>query len=992
MEALYSATDPVLISKYQRALQDLQRSEIGYCMAQSLLQNPSPNCRYFGALTFTVVIQTNTFTPDTYGAILAEMLARVGDFSALSGHQFIVRKLLSNISLLYVKTSGFFSDPVEAVLGMLMPGRRPAAADPATYAGLARDQWLLLLSFLTVLVEDIAKLQDFRAPVHRHVRHGVFPCLEAVYGCLARSAPDPPVVLKSLECLASWMAYIPNASADFRYDDIGVFLHYLMRHLFSEDLHATLEASNLCLSVFNDILELNAPLIPVQDKNTLYQSVCGPWGERYVEKALDNISPFVDIFLTILQLTCVRLAKTILDPESMSVVSFALRLSEFPGVPCIEDTVSERMLLFWEDFAAVFQESPETFEDLDRDVRFVQRKNDIFRLLSQVYWKKAHVPDHETYREIFHEFNAYRSNVSDYFLVLYSILKLELYETMVLSLAGMDAASYPAKMADIDATLYLLFKINDDSVYFESQTAPLAELTLRLYESLLLANLLATLSAHSLQAMTPFYLQTLVRFLSSTEFFLKTERGRPFLKPVFETLLPVVQVRPDTSQVQHTATALLALKSVTKICEECSLFLVPMLPDLEKIVVLMLKDHTYDALVRLRMFNAYSVIALNIADLGHYAQVLHGMILAIAAAAAETLKETSTFPETQDDYVISLLSCLVNIAKGSVHSDEAVEQMSEQQKNQYREFWRADPAHIKPLIASIIEEFSFKYQKRGYALVIEKCTLVMKVGFGESLGGPFEMGPQVISEYCVSVMQALAGTRASAHEAAPEPLARMVAVPHVYGLMQCLISTSYRVLEPELVHGLMRGAIVDFLSMLGQDPDAVKAAVDVSTTVFEKKPGLFLYSPDLSKMLEFLLDCLHANEASVVKSALKFWYVLLLRKNGTQQDAQFLSQILVDHGIGDAFTQNLVSSFVQAPRSNLEHFYQTFRALIGKYSVHAKHWLLKALDGKILPKMGEKDTTLFLQKLLVTRGRRTANDVLRDFWLQTNGMVDYNAR
>lgn len=86
------------------------------------------------------------------------------------------------------------------------------------------------------------------------------------------------------------------------------------------------------------------------------------------------------------------------------------------------------------------------------------------------------------------EFHAYRSSASDFFLVVYPLLNSDFYRQMSksLTLASLDIQTNAGHLLDVEAAMYLLFKTNDDTVYFESQAGLLAPLATEIFQSVFL--------------------------------------------------------------------------------------------------------------------------------------------------------------------------------------------------------------------------------------------------------------------------------------------------------------------------------------------------------------------------------------------------------------------------------------------------------------------------------------------------------------------------
>lgn len=1006
METLYSSNDPNAVFTYQKELQAIQKSPQGFAVASYLLEQQSRNCKYFGALTYAVVIQNSDLNNETLQALTGSIQGHIGqllnDSPQISSHLFILKKLMSDLSMLYIKNPSF-ANPIWVFLKSM---GNDQGSDILTFTAsvsrLNSVQLGLLLMYFSILVEDVLKLNDHASAINSAVKKDVFPLLEVTFEYLMYLKENKQLLddmdIQSLETLNSWMSYIPNNNGDARYDskEIALIIKFLLQH-FQQPVDGNNEQKmasfKLALQIFNEILEVNSPLLSMEQKLSLYSILftLGEWGDQFMnqiifserrEEFTEEVTAFVDLVLTVLQLNAIRLSKSILDASTQNILSIALRLTSIDGTPNSEEFISERMLEFWEELANVYQDSNDMFDILFQEAQdplfrdnFELEKKTIFNEVAKVYWRKIHLPNLSIYKDIRSEFIGYRIAVAEFFIGVYALLKSDFYEMMCESLIEYIGkfSENPVLIADIEATLYLLYKINDDTVYFESQERLITPFSQKIFAS----NLLGTFKDTSISDdKGHLFNSTLILYIASNEFYFKTSEGNVYLGQVFDMLFPIIMANSSNL-------SLLASKTATKICEECSLSLTGFLANLEVIVIEMLRNSSIDSLIRLRMFNAYSVIAKNIGDVNEHAEIIKGMILTINEASQAMMSAVgSTFSESDEEYLVSLVSCLVNIGKGSSLTDEEIEQLLTEQEVNYRQFWKADPLGIKPAVLEIVTKYSLENQTLSQnTMVIEKCLQVFKMGLGESLGGPFEFDQDTIAQYLVSVME---------NNRNPN------AVPYIFGLFESMIVTNFRNLSDELVGGLIDRLFIQRLEFLKTDPDMIKSGIDIFSKIIEYKPSLIIHLPIfVNTIIPFALEGFDANESFIIKSVLKFWITTINLKRGTKDDHEILTRLFIDLGLGKMVTFKLMPSFLRCTRSHLEYYYNVFRSLVGKFPIPFKQWLTESLEElkkTALARTDPKETNMFIHKLMITRGRRTANDVLKLFWLTANGLVEYNSQ
>lgn len=909
---------------------------------------------------------------------------------------------MSNLSLLFLRFSDHIRNPLTYLLqalGSQSPESRPFEE---LISALPVENFKLVLEFYTICIEDVVKQSVLPLLMNSTIKETIFAdfrtAVSYVNFLLQKNSATTDVIFQTSHTISAWMSYIPNISGECRYslEDMSPFIDFLFYH-FKTELHlqdeAIADTITNCMNTFTEVLETNPTLLSTDVKLSLYSILFaeGEWGEHFLNSVIltdmryeheTEVMAFVDLVSALAQLNSIRISKTILESMTQNILRRLFLMSSIPGVPFIDESVSERTLIFWEELANVYEDSGDVFEALFESKAdpayqqaFEHEKTVIFEEVAKIYWTKIRYQDADLYLSMKTDFNSYRSNVADLFLVIYNILKSPFYATLTADLVERihQLSKGNCDLADLEASLFLLYKINDDSAYFESQSEVLLPFSKRILESGLIE---AFASVSETKTITTVASSTLIQYLASNIFFFKLDEGYPYLRKVFDFLFPLIVG-------QASPTSLLASKTATKICEECSTRLLGILPDLELIVIEMLRNPSIDSLIRLRMFNAYSVIARSINEIQEHAHIIHGAVTAVKDASKAMIESVSdVLQEEQEEYLLSLLSCIVNIAKGSGLPDEMIEKMLDEEKSSYSEFWSNDSLQVKPLVLSILGYFSMEFKPMAQkTLVVEKCVNTFKAGLREELGGPFSFDGNVIADYVCQVMS---------HSPNPN------AVPYLFSLIECYISVNYKVMDPMMFRAIIDRVFVSNIEFLKSDPDMIKSGIDIFTKTLEVRPSLVLtYDVFKTSILSFALFGLDTKELFIIKSMLKFWNSLLSLKKGSKEDHVTVDELFQNEQLGLAMVSKLLSSFLQAARSSLENYYSIFRALLGKYPMQLKGWLVHALasDPAInRSKVSEKDLEMFINKLLITRGRRTANEVLKNFWLTTNGLVDYNSQ
>lgn len=975
-------------------------------LASHLLDLNSANCRYFGALSYTVAIQNLDLpSEEQLNQIILSLgihIRRLTETSPASNLP-VLRKLISNLAQVFIhyhnKSRNPLSTFIEAIANTTFDDHQSFATCISSFSPLHLN---LLLLFFSIIIEDVTRLNDFKLSVHNAIRSHIFPflitCVDYMKHLHSQNRLPHDVDLEALKTVSSWFTYIPNIGGDLRFlaDDIVSIIEYLMIHLQGDCVVKDEERLRLCkecLAIFSEILEGNAALLSMETKLTLYSYLFdeGSWGSQFLHKIAltdareefdEEVNAYVFLAIVIAQLNLIRLSKSILEPQTRNVLSILYQLTAIPGVPFIDESYSEQILIFWEEFANVYVDLEDLVDILlesNNDPGFAEafenEKRRIFDEVAKIYWSKSQIPGFSAYQSIKTDFFSYRSNVADFFMVLYNLLKAPFYQ----SLAGFVVEKSVSNdldeksIAELEASLFFLYKINDDSSYYELQTRELVPFSNSIFNSGVLQAFRSLPSKFDLYVA---YTSTFLHYLNSNEFFFASDEGSEHLNNALDYLFPIIMAG-------QKPLSYLASKTVTNLCERCSEKLLKILPSLEPVVLEMLKNPDIDSLVRLRIFNAFSVIARSLSDMEEHARLINGLITTIGDAARSMISMVdSELKEEQEEYLVSLISCIISIAKGSGLPDEIVDNMSDEEQDRYKKFWESDPLQTKQVAFLVVKQLCMEFPPlHQKTIVVEKSMQVFKAGLGEKLNGPLTFDRDTVCQFAIDMNEALTNPNA---------------VPHVFALIEAVINFEFRDLHPEMVKALIDQLVTRKLEFLKTDPDMLKSAIDLSTKIIECKPSLIIYTDDfVNTILSIALEGISANEVFIVKSILKFWTSFILLKKGGKEDQERLSDLILRGQIGQILTVQLLKAFFKAPRSSLEVYYMVFRAIIGKFPVQSKDWLTDALSDPetiAYSKVPSNDLRMFVHRLVVTRGRRAANDVLKSFWLLVNGFVEYNSQ
>lgn len=988
---MYSTRDPEEVNRIQNELQELQRSGDGYQLAGMLMKQPSRNCQFFGALTYAVVI--NRMGPkldfDKLEILVREMEGHIYDTirnGALETSMFIIRKLLSNLSLVFISNHQMYSNPVESLLQSICGN-----ADISTaIGGLSDVHLMVLLIFSSVIVEDIAK-QERTAEIHTVVERELYKDLVITYNFLNSNSRSVAIDSLALDCLNSWVTYISVAESNsqVRYTSVEALITFLFNHfLIQQDPEEgeALKLINKAVGVLTEILEINPRMLTPEMKSYLDDLLFQPqnWGAYYIDKIIlgeskdmyqEEIESFVNLLITFLQNDILKLSKSIMQESTQYKIKALVTLTNFPGIPIEDESVSDQFLTFWEEFINIYVDDTDTFDAMFSDapndkLNFLAKRNEIINDICSIYWNKIHLPELNILEANKLEFLHYRSGVSDLFIAGYSLLSVPFYEKLTKSISAniLEIDGNPEKIIDIESTLYLLFKITEDCTFYESQSSVLIRHVDLLFESRLL-DVMKLYPAE--EGIYRYVYSTFVNFLSSIQFYLKGDRGSPYLGTIFNLLFSIILNGPQSLSLNTSRTVL-------KICQECRENLTSFLPTLELLLVEMLKNPLIDGLIRQRMFNAYTSIAQCLKEPSKFSDILNRMLRAIHERAIDVMKSHPQLNENEEDYLLSLLSCICEVGKACEIPEEVDDFYSEEEKFLVNQYWIEDPLLVKDLILNIVKEFFLNYTPLiNNTTCAEKCCLILKAGIREPIEGPFKFSMNTIFNFILAKIGNC----------------NIDSVPYLYGLIETVVIVNHKVLNQDIVGQLVKRVFTDHIDFLKSDPYTINSAIELFATILERNPSLIIGLPVFENaIVGFAIDGLKAHETFIIKSILKFWVALVALKKGSKENQDFIRNMMVNTDLGTLFVFDLVKAFLGTPRSNLDHYYPIFRNLITKYPIELKKWLQVAFKEIKNEKLDEKSIDLLINKIMTTRGQRSANDILKQIWLQFNGLIEFNSR
>ncbi|KAI3402379.2 PDR6 [Candida oxycetoniae] len=1019
IEILYTSKDTSQIESIQQKLQTYQKSSQGYQLGLELLHNDNSTVKYFGALTITVYF--NTFPSESdYLHPFQQLSTIVNQLTIENFHAnaFIIKKLLSCLSLIYAQNYTSF-DPVLLFIGTMKNKSSTTLEDLLENLD-TPIKLELLITFFQIFIEDILKYSNKVSELHQIVHKSVFIHVRTLFQYLLTRYSNLPIdiLLLSIDCLNAWIVYISSAESqsEVRYtDDLSIFITFTLKPLGggggsggggdgdkSDGFLDKIEIYNKSFSALSEFVD-NIPRVLNPFKAEILSIFFGndEFGLTFLNTVFSNkdileenqaeIDNYINLIVNYLTLYLVQIVRNLLDDDTYRIIETMITLTNAPGMAIAEENISSQLTSFWDDFANTLIDDEDALAEIltnpTAKEAYGQRKNVILMEVAIVYFKKIQRPSNKPTTQ---EFIRFRTLAADLFILFYTILGLPLFTTLC-DIVGPN-------LMETEAAIYLVYKITSDLQFYDddeeeegvdenSKTSALIKDIKTIFDR----NVLSLVNSNEAdQQLTT----SLLNLMSNLTFFYKSPTGKQYLASSFDFLFKLVTNQPKGNL------SLVASRTISRICKNTG---EEFLPQLEAILIAMLRNPAIDNFIRERITFSYISVVKSSKNPVELATKIRAILFEIEQHTLHL-----NVPEGLEDYTVSLIACISEIGKACVYPEPIENHLTSFQIREITNYWNEDPLGIKLTILTNLKHFSldspFLSQK---TIVTEICCNILKSGFNEPLPGPFTFDLESILQYIIAKVQ----------------ISTPASIEFLHSLLISTVLTHAKDLSQSQIELVLSSVFVNVVEIILSDIDLIKTSLEVSTIILDLNPRLLLHTNIFPNcILPFALKSFEKHEVSITRALVSFWDVLLKLKKGSQQDQLFVRQLMVEEdkqnplsssssssfslsvsssagasssssssSMGLRLCESLLKAFVLSPRSSLDHYYSLFRTLIAKYPMEFKKWLIHTASnlqvGKV--RFTESEIQQFVNKLMVTRGQRMANTILKEYWLKINKLVEF---
>lgn len=1042
---LYSPHPPSNVIEIQQQLQAIQKSDNGKDLANELLAHEefSNNVKYFGALTYTVQLNTNVTSEEILLQLFKGNLihfTRISAQYALDPHAhnnllIIIKKLMSNLSLIFTNVNEnvnsyslvhHWNNPINTMVKLISSCSSEDLSSwqlgnscvdhlisEAINCSVPYDQLIhfiqssaslnrLALLFTEVIVEDLSKFQSRRtsmskvyATVHEHLYISTVSIVNYnLQVCLSEPANSSSEVTGDLfRCVNAWVSYSSMARNNSPHGkmDLSEMFEHLISLMCLHSGNENFPYSTVIVAILDDVFS-NDPLLMNYDLRTKIEGIFlgvsksgkkfegNEWMMQYMNflvtnemfEELKELSSCVFDFLQIGNLDlCNKLftAATTVDlPTLQQYIKVLLQMTNFPLVPVSQEFFSSKMVDFWLDLCDAYQNlAPDSLRPDTTDLA-----TDIFAQVIEIYLPKISLLNKQKILQddddLLHEFDDFRNAVLDLTESLWSVLGNSKLTGILI--AGVGQPSTNVDIFQVEAMSFLLNKLLSNMTLSECP---------QLCESIasngaFIENVLLLLQTGCQQQAQDKSASTLkLDFVKTSSFLIGTiadyfKLNKDGLGKCVDTLFQCLETcRNNNGQDTANKMELMLTKSLTSLCKVCRNELTFELPNFISILHAMMQPNSpVSYFTREKFFRSMGYIIQSFVESGPEAQGKYIIQM------VEVIEDGIRVSEGNREHTLCLLTCLSELGSGLICPGEIENTTYLQHLNQFKDFWKSDPLQVRARIINILQHVLDQYSKDSEFVEIG-CLII-----GKALPLPDDE-PHFLSYDMGEIMKFMLRYVGSCDLS--------TCLPYLVNLFEKVVVRYKSTLTFQDFDFVFSKFFLDhYQQSIVDDPDLLQVMINFVNLIMELKPSLAINSAHWSSfILPEFLKFLPATEKFTVTAITKFWCRVVNNKKFTREDEDVIkSQVL---SLGQQLVFQTLYASLHTQRSDLQYYTELLRALVAKYPLQLKPWMLQAL-----PQVHNNNVAheRLVNKLFVTRGSRAASNVVLEWWLDCNGLPQLN--
>lgn len=971
---LYQPGPPEELSTLQDVLQQVQRSPYGWQLADSLLECKEQHVQFFGALTFTVKLNSDwkSISEDDATVLCRRLVDWLVKLVDQESAPMVIKKLCSTLVGFFIRFTEFWPHCIRHLVCCFATGRvRPAEE----FAGAPLSSVLLrtigpgakqaVLWFAAILVEEVGKIDvrnienhQYHLKIQSNAEEAIDLMRNAIEmpngnGDLIPTEVDVRIVDAGLKTFQAWVYYSLRTYIELRLDIPRLkSLTQLAINWLADD-----RISETACEVVIDIISQSFAFFTPEDSKCLADVLTSPWAvERFQSLASGDSNwqsiQFSRLLITFAEATVQKLAQSLDTSHGRAMIEMLHGLLTIPGYPQVDDDVSPATFEFWGSLVeyALEVENPE-------DEPWVVEINKEIKRAVEEYWRKIRIPSNNELvswsKEEKDGFMTFRKDVADFVDSTYGLLGKPLFGQFVQQVTQALTPGVTIIWEEIEASLFCLHALSDslgdepsEDVYLE-----------HLFGSNLFI-LLADLGVDiPIKART-----TSVNLIGSYASFFERRPG--FLPPALNFLFTCI----STPILARNAS-----KSIASLCSSCRSTLTTELYAFLQQYEIFATSSNADDIAKERVLCAISYVVQAFPSEHQKLEPLSKLLSYVENDVQRCIVflQRHRVQEAKDGGILAM-RCLVAIGKGLQAPDDVPIVLSPDESPPPIAFWGAGAAGLlQQKIVELIRMVCAAFGSDGE--IIEACCAVFKTGFTEMTPGLFVFPAEIVTGFLMeysaqtATILATASTLIGSHSI-PGSADIHLQVLRLLGFVAELV---VRFGEPQ------------------NDPEVALNVVEFLSRLLRRYVGvLVFYQPgdQLEKLFIFSLESLTIKELPLVKKAAAGFWSSFLSLTVPEQETQNAIDKITE-GCGPRLAEKLCLAVGGGcARSEVDVMTEPLRKLIVK-NLKSKSWLMEALkpDGFPSANLSERDKRVFIEKVIRSRGKLNTNQATREFWLKARG-------
>ncbi|KAF3392598.1 Importin beta-like protein [Penicillium rolfsii] len=1006
---LYSPANqrnPTRINDIHTRLQQLQRGEHAWQIADALLRGPSVHHRFMGALTFTVKVNVSSQDIDEATSLqIFEHLIHNFVMIVKAGEQaMVVQKLASSLVTVFKHSAC----PSERVLwqvaaslahGGYVSEQQAQTVDFSTgvLPNLDTQQVTALLFFSVTLAEATLRLEDepheVSGPAVRRAVTNTQDGLLLVKNILPQISDQHGRALDmqihqtlGSEVMNSWKAWLNVASNCSLPDAAEV---HALAVACGRSIMETLKdphLSELAAATLTQVFESRRSAFDDTSIWVLSQVLADSIVTTQIisltegQEDSDGMT-YVDLLVAYLSHLQLKVFSDPMKPENAKILTVAHNIFKTPGHAVIDDPATPRVLEFWNEIAEGVLDELEA-----NDPRWQMIKAQLAQVVLGLFNKLLYPSSEDLASwsdEERSEFNAFRHEACDYLLSAYPVLGVELVSVF------QESATSHLQNGDwrgFEAAMFCIAQLSE--AVDENGHAD------QCLDAIFGSDAFARLCAGGETGIPLKARQTLVDTFGKYESYF--ERHNALLPSVLNVLF---------ESLNFESCAQAASRSFLTLSKACSRVLTSELPIFLDQLDRFRTKPTATSATMPKVLEGIATIIQRLPTDEEKAQTLERILGFFVQEATKAQQEAaSSAYDIARSHGHLILSCIASVGKGlRSDAEEVINVDNPADQSPYPpSFWNSGPgSRAQQLIME-----SLRLLVVGFPVdsnMIDSACDILKSGYTES-SGLFVFPPSMTVDFIKSFPLGISGTDV------------------IMGTASSFLASHashYMHIRDEAV-ALMVHVAQLFASMLDNpdmyDPETANAGIDFFArlmpkyyTVFysltEPLPTLASHSPHqgppaFTVPMNFALHALTRPETLTLRSASAFWMAVVDLRGNSPEETAALDQVL--ESFIPRLSQTLINQIAgRCARSDLASLSDVLRRLIFKRMALTRPSINAALETLDLhttdkttpsvPLISPQDKSRFLQSLVVARGARQQSlEIVRAFWLKCRGLsYDY---